>query len=70
VSDARAEDQDRVFGQPIEAIQDGWCPGCGKRILGRRGAVDGELIVERHGSWLHADGTCLDEYEAKLREAA
>lgn len=69
MSDARVEDQARLLGQAVEAKQDGWCPGCDKRIIGRRGDVPGEMIVQRDGAWLHEEGTCLEEFALKLKRA-
>jgi len=65
VSDARAEDQDIVRGQPIKANRVGQCaafPVCRDKIL------VGQDIVEVGGVWAHFEGTCADEVEAKLRE--
>lgn len=76
MTDARAEDREQLVGQPVEATQDGICPGCGKTIRGRRDGVPGELILrhESESAWLHAPdpdagGSCVDDFDAKLAEA-
>ena len=73
MTDARQEDQERIVGQPIEAQQDGVCKGCGKAIRGSRRDVEGQMIVERFGAWVHAPEpgsvwSCVDDYEAKRAE--
>jgi hypothetical protein len=65
MTDARQEDQERIVGQPIRANRVGRCaaaPVCKDKIL-----VD-DLIVEVDGSWVHAEGSCVDDLEIVLAE--
>lgn len=64
MTDARAEDQERIVGQPVKATRVGRCavppPACKDKIL-----IDDD-IVEVGGNWVHE--SCVDEMEARLAE--
>ena len=62
MSDARAEDQERIVGQPVVAQHLGWCanPRCKDRVL------VGQEIVETPAGWCHFEGTCADDAMAFL----